>query len=74
MPVGTEHRNVIGRSPGNKVEKAQLGLTMKRLERYPVCLGDLLDYKTLEVLVEIEVCNPLPGMGPRELEFNSRPS
>lgn len=48
---------------------------MKNLERYPVCLGDLLDYKTHQkCLLKMRFANPLPGMGPRELEFNKSPS
>jgi len=65
----------MGRSPGNKIEKAGRGLTMKSLERYPVCLGDLLDYKTRQkYLLKMRFTNPLPGLGPRELEFDKSPS
>lgn len=65
----------MGRSPGNKIEKAGGGLTMKSFERYPVCLGDLLDYKTCQkYLLKLRFANSLPGMGPRELEFSKSPS
>ena len=48
---------------------------MKSLEHYPVCLGDLLDYKTRQkYLLKMRFANPLPGMGPRELEFSKSPS
>lgn len=73
--VRLKHRNVMGRSPGNKIEKAGGGLTMKSFERYPVCLGDLLDYKTCQkYLLKLRFANSLPGMGPRELEFSKSPS
>ena len=48
---------------------------MKSLKHYPVCLGDLLDYKTRQkYLLKMRFANPLPGMGPRVLEFSKSPS